>query len=329
MQPTKRMMLLGVLSIFVCCIPCMAVNDSLYFLYQRSTYLEELTQPGGWWANPALTAEIPAKTAMTVNVTPLGNIYTIASAKFCMPINKTFAAGIGIMGAGISPGGSLQANENGAQYSSSFKFSNPSVQLAGGMKLPLDASIGLLIDVGAELLPDGYGGQSNFLVAGWGFGVISPKLFDRLSLAVSTMYTGHFWQETYWDYDGKAGVRYISPDSTIMGSLQYSLTFDRDTLSWLYRTKGHLYQVAKGMASFKIYSIAGILLGYSTDLGNFSDNGDLLHVGAELRQSTVYPYFGGYEMGIAVTKLHSDLIVHHLWVGYSFRAKKDSGTEDN
>jgi hypothetical protein len=323
MKPFVAVLPISALCMSLLCIPCQAVNDSLYFLFQRSAYLEQLTLPGSWWANPALIAEIPAKTAMTVNVTPLGNIYTIASAKFAMPVSKVFSVGIGVMGNGISPGGSLQASESGAQYSSSFQFSNPSVQIAAGMKLPWNAAAGVLVDIGAELLPDGYGGQSNFTTAGWGIGIITPKLLNRIAFAFSTMSTGHFWQETYWNYDGKAGLRYISPDSTIMGSLQYTLSFGNDTVSWLYQSQGASYQIVKGIASFKMYSIAGLLLGFSTDLGNFSDNGDLLHVGAELRQSTVYPYFGGYEMGIALTRLHSNLIVHHLWVGYSFRSKKD------
>jgi hypothetical protein len=42
----------------------------------------------------------------------------------------------------------------------------------------------------------------------------------------------------------------------------------------------------------------------------------MIHIGAELRQSTVYPFFAGYEIGIGLTQLHRDLLVHRLWVGY-------------
>jgi len=302
-------------------IPCFAVNDSLYFLFQRSTYLEQLTMPGAWWANPALITEIDAKTVMSVNVTPLGNIYTLASAKYILPVTSTFSAGVGILGAGISPGGSLQAGQSGVSYQSRSTFSNPSVQLAVGLKLPWGGALGVLGDVGAELLPDGYGGQSNFPIAGFGLGILSPWLFNHLSLSLSSMSTGHFWQQTYWNYDGKAGVRYKTADSLLIGSLEYTFSLFKDTISWLYQSDNHSYQVVKGMVSFKVYSIAGILLGYSSDLGNLSDNGNLLHLGAELRQSNVYPYFGGYEMGIALSSIHRNLLVHHFWVGYAFRER--------
>jgi hypothetical protein len=74
--------------------------------------------------------------------------------------------------------------------------------------------------------------------------------------------------------------------------------------------------VVKALASVKILSIAGVLVGYSDDLGILSDNGPMIHIGAELRQSTVYPFFAGYEIGIGLTQLHRDLLVHRLWVGY-------------
>ena len=80
--------------------PGFCVTDSLYFLFQRSTYLENLCMPAAWWANPALVAEITEKTAMTVNVTPLGNVFTIASAKYCAPLGARGGWGVGLMGAG-------------------------------------------------------------------------------------------------------------------------------------------------------------------------------------------------------------------------------------
>jgi hypothetical protein len=72
---------------------------TLYYLYQRTIYLENLTMNGAWWANPALTGEIAEKTASTIDVTPIGlRQFTIVSAKFLFPFGKIFGAGIGIMG---------------------------------------------------------------------------------------------------------------------------------------------------------------------------------------------------------------------------------------
>ncbi len=105
-----------------------AANDSLYFLYQRTTYLENLNTPGGWWANPALTGEVSFPAGYTINVTPLGNSYTLASVKYVFPFLNHFGGGIGIMGTGIAPDQSTQFSSTGATYNSHFTFSNPSFQ---------------------------------------------------------------------------------------------------------------------------------------------------------------------------------------------------------
>jgi hypothetical protein len=301
--------------------PCLAVNDSLYFLFQRSTYLENLSMPGAWWANPAVIAEIGRKTALTVNVTPLGNVYTITSARYEAPFSGRFAWGIGIMGAGINPNpdGSLQANNTGAQYQSHVTFNNPSIQLGAGMKLPTGLCVGLLVDAGAELLPDGNGGQTNFATWGFGLGIITPYAFNVISLALSTMSTGYYWIESYWDHDGKAGIRFKTPDSLVIGSLEYTFSLVSGTIQQLYNATPAYYQVVKGLASVKVLSIGGVLVGFSRDLGILSDNGAMLHLGAELRRSSVYPFFGGYEIGIGLSQEHRDLLVHRLWLGYCFR----------
>jgi hypothetical protein len=111
-------------------------NDSLYFLYQRSTYLENLTLIGGWWANPALIGEITTPTAYTINVSPLGYVYTLASVKYLFPFLNNFAGGVGIMGTGIAPSQSGQVTNGGATYQSNFSFTNPSFQLGLGGRLP-------------------------------------------------------------------------------------------------------------------------------------------------------------------------------------------------
>ncbi len=294
--------------------PSRAVNDSLYFLFQRSTYLENLSMPGAWWANPAKIAEIREKTALTVNVSPLGNVYTIASARYVSPLGGRFGWGIGILGAGINhnPDPSLQAANGSAQYRSRFTFSNPSIQIGAAAKAMNGLCIGLLSDFGAELHSDGYGDQSNYPTAGIGVGLLTPYFGNRLSLSFFYMSTGHFWQQTYWDHDGKAAIRFMASDSSVTGSIEYSFSISSGAI-------GHVYNVVKGLASIKILSIAGVMLGFSDDLDIFSDNGAMAHIGIELQRSSVYPFFGGYEIGIAVTHSHRDLFVHRLWVGYCFR----------
>ena len=302
-------------------VPCLAVNDSLYFLFQRSTYLENLGMPGAWWANPATLAEINDKTALTANVTPLGNVFTITSARYVAPVANRFGWGIGILGAGINrnPDGSLQATNSSAQYQGRFSFSNPSVQIGFASKVLGDWRAGFLCDFGAEQLPDGGGGQTNFSTLGIGLGAMTPYFFNRVSFSISTMSTGHFWLQPYWDYDGKAGFRFKSPDSLIMGSLEYTFSLVSGSIRYIYNSSADYYQVVKWLASIKALAIGGILIGLSRDLGIFSDNGVLIHLGVELRRSTINPFFGGYEIGIATTQRNRDLFVHRLWLGYCFR----------
>jgi hypothetical protein len=300
---------------------CLAVNDSLYFLLQRSTYLENILMPCAWWANPASVAEIGGKTALIANVTPLGNVYTIASARYAAPMAGRFAWGVGILGAGINPNphGSLQADNSGARYNSHFTFNNPSIQIGAGGVLAGGIAVGVLADAGTERLPDGSGGQMNFWTWGLGFGIMTPYFLNSLSFAFSTMSTGHYWIEPYWDHDGKTALRFKTSDSLVMGSLEYTFSMVSGTLWHIYNSSPAYYQVFKTSASIKMLSIAGALLGYSQDLGILSDNGAMLHLGVELRRSSVYPFFGGYEVGVGLTQLHRDLLVHRLWVGYCLR----------
>lgn len=107
-----------------------ANSDTLnyyFLLYQQTTYLENALMPGSWWSNPASTAEIERKTAQTVDVTPLGNVLTIASAKFLMPVTSRFCGGIGIMGVGQGNSSSqnLNATGSGATFQSQSSFLTP------------------------------------------------------------------------------------------------------------------------------------------------------------------------------------------------------------
>ena len=315
---------IAALPVFVA-MPCFAQSDTLnyYFLYQRSTYLENALLPGAWWANPASTAEIERKTAQTVNVTPLGNVLTIASAKFLMPVTSRFGVGIGIMGAdqGNSGNQNLDASGSGATFQSQYSFFNPSMQLSGAIKFKQGGGFGLLITIGAEQLPSTMElgpAYSNYLTMGFGAGFLSPWFFDRASVGLSVMSTGHFWILNYWDYDGKLAVRFRNADSLLTGYIESTFSLFGGDLVWIGNSPDNYYEVIKAMVSLRFMGILGLLLGYSDDLQNGEANGQCAHVGLELRQSKIYPYYGGYEIGIGLTQLHRDLLVHRLWVGYDF-----------
>jgi hypothetical protein len=295
-------------------------NDSLYFLYQRSTYLENLFLEGGWWANPALTGEITAHTISTINVTPLGDRYTLASAKYQFPFLGNFGAGIGIMGTGIAPDQSTQVTSGGVNLHSHFTFSNPSFQLGMGGRLPSVGSAGLLVDLGAEMLPDGYGGSSNFFLARGGLGLLTPFYFNAISLSLTAMATFHFWDHLYMDENGKVGLRVKILDDLVLGSAEYTFSFRTAAVESFYTSSQFYYEVFKATISVRIYKIAGVIAGYSTDFGEFSNsgfgNGNCLHAGIELRPLDIYPFFGGYDLGISTT--FRDLFIHRIWLGYRF-----------
>ena len=133
------------------------------------------------------------------------------------------------------------------------------------------------------------------------------------------MSRGHFWIDNFWDHDGKMGLRIKTPDSLVLGSLEYTVSFSSG-FKYIGNAPANYYQVVKAMASIKIYAIMGVLIGYSDDLGIFSNNGTLIHGGLEMRRSDVYPFFGGYELGVSLTR--SALLVHHLWLAYAFTAHR-------
>jgi hypothetical protein len=186
------------------------------------------------------------------------------------------------------------------------------------MRLENIGSAGLLLNAGQELLPLGDGTNSNYPVLGCGIGALTPYFFNTLSLSFTTMATWHFWQQASMDNDAKAGVRFRILDDFILGSLEYAFSFKSGLIESFYTTSNYC-QIAKGLVSIRIYKIAGIILGYSSDFGS-TDMGETMHAGLELRPSDDYPYFGGYEIGLSTYQ--RILFIHQIWIGYCFRAPK-------
>ncbi len=206
--------------------PARGANDSLYFLYQRTTYLENLLTTGGWWANPALTGEITVPTGYTINVTPLGYSYTLASVKYLFPVLNHFGAGIGVMGTGIAPNQSAQFSSNEVSTSSQFTFSNPSFQLGFGGRIPAIGGVGALIDIGEETVPNGFtgGSPSDYLLTRFGLGVLTPYYYASVSVTGTALATLPDWDRLYMDSNAKIGLRVKFLDEANMGSAEYKMT---------------------------------------------------------------------------------------------------------
>jgi hypothetical protein len=185
-----------------------------------------------------------------------------------------------------------------------------------GGNIPKIGSAGILVDLGAEMLPDGFGGSSNFLVARSGLGILSPYFFNCVSASATGMATFHFWDKVYMDGNAKLGLRMKLIDNTITGSAEYTLTLKSGAMQSFYASSSNDYEVFKTMVSIRVFQVAGFLLGYSTDFGYFSDIGNCIHTGLEIRQMNEFPFFGGYDLGISTT--WQGLLIHRLWIGYRF-----------
>lgn len=126
------------------------------------------------------------------------------------------------------------------------------------------------------------------------------------------------------DDNAKIGLRIKLLDEMILGSAEYTLSFKSGVVQSFYTTSAFDYEVFKAMISMRVYKIAGILAGYSTDFGQFSGmnsgNGNCLHGGLEIRPINEFPFFGGYDLGISTT--WQGLLIHRVWVGYRFDVKK-------
>ena len=228
---------------------------------------------------------------------------------------------MGIMGTGIAPSQSAQVTNGGATYQSNFSFTNPSFQIGLGGRLPQLGSIGVLTDIGDEFLPDNQGGGTHFLVLRGGAGALTRYFFNSVSLSATLMATLHFWNQTYIDNNGKLGLRFKIHDDLVLGSLEYTFSFKAGAAESFYQNQSstNFYEVLKALISVRFFKIAGAIVGFSNDLGEFSDIGKTIHLGVELRPSDVYPYFGGYEIGISTQ--WSNLIIHRFWIGYCFKKK--------
>jgi hypothetical protein len=296
-----------------------AYEEGLY-LFRRAVYLETAAMTGAWWANPALAADVTERTVLTVNASPIGDRYTISSARFLWPIMPALGAGVGIVGGGEDQTGRFLASNEGATYNSRFVFSRPSFQAGVAGRLEIAGAAGVLASIGMERLSIGLDRYDNFMTLGFGVGWISPAVLNILEFGASTFWTRHLLDENaYWERDAKLGLRLITPQEWVRATVEYAFPL---TEGFQFRTprRPWTYEILKVLVSVRAYGILGALIGLSTDFSTSSElweyNGEMLHLGLETRTTTVYPFFGGYELGISLDGRWN--IVHRFWFGYLF-----------
>jgi hypothetical protein len=302
-----------------------ADEADLYYFYQRTIYLENLNQPGAWWSNPALLSSINRTTVFTSSTGLLGRKYSISSVRAILPVTPQLNAGFGLTGSASREGRSGSGTDGGFSFSGYFNFTKPSLE-AGMSFAPRGlGTFGALALTGtvSEIPPYAYDSTRRVtrFVWGYGFGWVSPALLNTASFSFSTLSVYNTLVMWEWEHCAKAGIILNVKDSAVLGSLEYAFPLDAGPGALFSdRDNAPRYEVFKGTVSLRFRSIAGLLLGWSYDTKNRSDNGATYHAGVELRRSAVYPWYGGYEMGLSTTNsLHSVSLIHRFWLGINVK----------
>jgi hypothetical protein len=300
--------------------------DSIYYFYERTLYLEDLTQVGSWWSNPSKIASIRTPCVFTSNTGLLGGKYSLSSIRILFPVQRAITAGFGLTGAGTKEVRSFSGNSSGATASGNFNFSRPSIE--GGISYHHDigGTVGGLLMTGTEsTMPDFEGIRKYYFILGAGFGYLSPLLADAFQLSLSTISVCHFQVDTWWDHGAKTGAYLNIGDGFVIGSFEYGFSLLNAFAFLRNQRTAYSYEVFKGTISTRFRSIAGFILGCSSDTKNQRDNGPTFHGGLELRPSEIYPFWGGYEIGVSPwSSRHQTTsavitVIHRFWIGYNFK----------
>ena len=299
-------------------------QDSVYYFYQRTVYLDNPLMDGAWYSNPSSISTINKPEAFTVNAGTLGRRYTISSVRFFFPIVPSCAAGVGISGASNAlQDASFQATEQGTTYQSNFSFTRPSFEAGIAIQLPFDYRWGLLESYGIENDSFYNGGNTqNYFIWGNGLGLTTPEVAHLLSFSFSTFSVGHFQPIAWWENDAKLGMILNYHEDLIRAAAEYSFSLADRFILFRNANVAHGYEVFKVLLSARILKIIGVLAGYSSDTPILSDNGKSVHLGLELRKTDFYSFFGGYDVGISVTEFPQ--IIHRIWFGYQFGLKNST-----
>jgi hypothetical protein len=227
------------------------------FLFQRAIYLDHLTMDGGWWANPAIPADLNAPFLHTANVLPLGDSLLISGVRMFLPVTDRLVAGGGILGAGGYKKGSSSssAGSGGFTHTSSFAFERPRIQLGAAMRIPFVGSAGILGTIGSDLKSTGTYSQKA-ITPGMGLGWLSPELMNSIQFSYAMMFIHHSLEYSFWENSGKLGIRFSALDSVLQGSFEYTFSFGRFAQGFGVFTQdrdGIGYDALKGLVSFQLY----------------------------------------------------------------------------
>jgi hypothetical protein len=304
---------------------CSVCVPASYFpyLYQRSVYLDHLLVPEGWWANPALIAHVNNRTLFTSNVLPLGNRYLISDIRLLMPVKNIVTIGVGILGAGDYRTGSSSTSfaDDGFSYRSSFAFQRPRIQVSVAGTIPWAGSFGILGSFGTDVADYTTPTFSPGINVGW----LSPELGIPLQLSISGMFIQHDNGERFGETCVKLGVRYQSSDSLWGACAEYTVSPSDNGFGLITPAESN-YDVAKILATLRVWGAWAFLAGVSSDLSYPYRNGTMVHAGIENMRTDNSFFFGGYEVGARFGADWS--VLHRLWLGIDLpMLKKQVGEE--
>ncbi len=306
--------------------------DDVYFpyVYTRAVYLESPGIPGAWWTNPALPAFIDSRTFFSTNVLPLGDRFLMSSVRGFLPLEQGPVIGAGIMGTGLYESGSqtTKVKEDKVEYISEFAFTRPRFQLGAAMDFGPFGAAGVLGTVGSEARKIGItsGRRDSFeqndkletvLSPGFGFGWFSPSILRSLRLSAATMFIYHPLNRKFWESGGKLGFALSAFDSALCADGQYGFSY-KEGLG-VYNPDNSGYHALKTIVSVRLYDSMRAFAGYSTATEWDYSNPQFAHLGVEMTQSNLSPFWGGYE--ISVKPGRSWAVLHRAWLALTFGDK--------
>lgn len=320
--------------IFFSAINCSASDSYFDHLFQRSVYIENLNIPGGWWANPALLSQVDEGMLFSSNVLPLGNRYLISSIRILFPVKSILSIGAGILGAGNYKTGTSHSaiTEDGFLYRSDFAFKRPRFQFGAGANVPVIGALGILTSFGTDIKDRGGEYQEDKVLSpGFSFGWLSPEIFIPVQISTNFMFLFHNIEykgkNTFWELGSKLGVSFHALDSLLSGFCEYTFSFGQNSFG-IFTPDSSEYETAKAMLSIRIFNNVAAIIGASRDVGYYSPvNGTCIHFGAELRKSSILPFWAGYDIGARVGK--DWIILHRIWMCLDlkiFNRENDSET---
>ncbi len=285
--------------------------------FERMVYVEDLTGPMAWWANPAVCAAAAAKTAMLLSAAPVWDARMLTALRYSVYTSQRMSFCAGVSGiTPFSPGGmQLSSNRGGFSASGRTQTLTPRVQCVLASRTYSHCATGMIFSIGG--IPSSYQKAYRLLYILIGTGVLVP-ITNAADVSISYAASGLHDEVGQWhiSHSVRGGVRQHCIDSVLRVSLEGAFRIDA-----LRDITHKLYMPVTAMAGMAIYDNIRVRSGFSIELrGGMVDNvyqqGSLLNAGVSLEPDTKRSFFGEYRAGINLSYFPE--ILHTVYAGYRF-----------